>query len=160
MILKSWVIKTFFFVMKWVLFMLAGSLEISMGDLIWANRPLYNKCDEIMPDEKKIRPFLVIKEYPNGEVLVVSLTSNYKHACNIWLKSDYWARTNDLYLINKRDIINVFNSVDEKQIDLVFEECFYWLNNGNVLYDEIIKERFLDEYNKRYLNKEINYFLF
>lgn len=126
----------------------ANTYGVSVGERIYAHRPVYNSSDELYPTDKKIRPFVILGI--NGdELLVVSVTSNKKNRHNIEVAPWSYARINDLYLINTLDIVEIKEKIDDNVFNnLIYSIYFCIMSNDNVLYDNKVKEIFLKIYEK------------
>lgn len=123
-----------------------GSIEIR--DIVFLHRPIYNHHKEIIPEEKKIRPYCVL-DIIGDELLVVGLTTKEHTNFTYQVKNGSYAMINELYLINSRELNDIKGKVSKscfnKMIELIYDAI---ITNYHILFNEHIKNLFMDKYQK------------
>lgn len=125
-----------------------NDFELYIGQRIFAKRPIYNDSDEIIPVEKRIRPFIILGILGN-KLLVVNVTSNGKNRHNIEVSPWSHARTNDLYLITVNDVFQVKEIIDDGIFNEMIFKIYSCILNNDILYDDNIKKIFLEMYEEK-----------
>lgn len=115
-------------------------LNLQKGDYISARRPRYNGSNEIVVDNKKIRPYIVLEVYEDM-ILAVAVTSNPNNHHNFEIGPWNYARVNDLYLIPKSDIQNIYNNkaLSPKIFEELMAQIEYFIDKKDILYNKKIK---------------------
>ena len=126
---------------------------IEIGDIAFLHRPIYNRSEEIIPEEKKIRPYCVL-DIIGDELLVVGLTTKEHGHFTYKISENSYAIVNDLYLINSRELVNTKGNVDENVFDNIIC-CIYQaiISKDHISFDENIQKLFMDKYEKKLVDE-------
>lgn len=120
------------------------------GDMVWAYRKPYHGTDERVCTTKLVRPFLILSEIDN-EFLVLPMTTKGKYN-SVEYKNSFII-TDDLYIIERKDIVNYHGYCDIYK-DLI-KEVYELLDSTYNVAPRKIKKWLLIEFNKYYvLEKE------
>lgn len=135
--------------------MLLGKIpkQLSEGDCVCANRPVYNESDEIVPLTKKQRFYIILAVLSDG-YLVVPLTSNDTY---LKVTDKSYVACRDLYILKDADIINLQRNIVDfdsgnttVSLKNIYDKCYCKIMHDSIKYSEEIKKIFLEEYRKRY----------
>ena len=132
--------------------------DINDYELIWAYRPIYNKSEELFPQEKKIRPFFVIKNFDDNRLLVSGLTTKKHHNYNYKIADDSYISFNDFYIISKRDVTKGGIILPKHIVDIFFKKSLLCIKRNEILYGDEIKQLFLAISKEYFLQKNNNIF--
>lgn len=118
-------------------------LNVSDYEIVWAHRPVYNNSDELYPEDKKVRPFFVIKNLDDDKLLVSAVTSKKHPRHNYQVDTNTFVTINDFYIISKRDITKCGMILSKETVDNLFKKFYICLKRKESLYSDEIKTIFL-----------------
>lgn len=122
--------------------------RIEIRNIVFLHRPIYNQSNEIIPEEKKIRPYCVL-DIIGDELLVVGLTTKEHGNFTYEISEGSYARINDLYLINSRELVNIKGKVEDNVFENLIGSIYKVIKSRNhISFDERIQNLFMNKYQK------------
>ena len=133
--------------------------RIEIGDIVFLHRPIYNRSKEIIPEEKKVRPYCVL-DIIDDELLVVGLTTKEHGDFTYQIKEGSYAVINDLYLINSRELVNIRGKVEGNSFNNIIGNIYKVIKSRcNISFDEHIQTLFMNKYQSFIEEKLISFIM-